>query len=73
MHPTESALDSALIKQKDNICKLINEEEYELALAALMFNRDLWEICNYGYKFHELQSRIQTACALCPGPSIKGK
>ncbi len=59
MHPTEDALDSALIKQKDEIGKLIASEDFHTALIILTFNRNLWETCNYGYKYHELLTQME--------------
>lgn len=54
-------LDNALIRQKDAILALVNNEEYEQALTLLAFSEDLWATCSYAYKTSEIRERIRTA------------
>lgn len=51
-------LDYALVRQKDKLLQLINDEKYEEAFSILEFVKDLWESCSYGYKYLEVKHRI---------------
>jgi hypothetical protein len=55
-------LDTALINQKNMILTLINDGEFEKAMTALSFSRQLWSVCGYAYKTEELKTRIVEAC-----------
>jgi hypothetical protein len=51
-------LDNALIRQKNHILGLINDEKYGEAILLLNFSEDLWATCTYAYKTRELRDRI---------------
>lgn len=53
------ALDWELIRQKNRILELVNEERYEEALLLLDFSESLWKECSYAYKTREIRERIK--------------
>lgn len=52
-------LDAALIRQKDHILQLVNDEKFEEAITLLDFSANLWETCSYAYKTREIRERIR--------------
>lgn len=52
-------IDNALVRQKNHILTLINDEKYEEAMTLLDFSADLWATCSYTYKTAELRNRIK--------------
>jgi len=54
-------LDNCLIRQKDHILTLVNEEKYEEAIVLLDFSEELWAECTYAYKTREIRERIKNA------------
>jgi len=64
----EAEMDNILVHQKDRILQLINlakkKENVSILLIAktcLQVVQELWEKCNYGYKWKELSDRIEDA------------
>lgn len=55
-HPTESELDTVLINQKDLLFKAINQGRYAEARLQLNFVKNLWNTCNYNYKWIEINT-----------------
>ena len=55
------ALDFALIRQKDHILSLVNEDKFEEAIALLNFSENLWDVASYSYKTREIREIIKTA------------
>lgn len=51
-------MENALVRQKDFILSLINNEEYEKALSLIGFSEELWASVNYAYKTRELRQRV---------------
>ena len=51
-------LDWELIRQKNRILGLVNDEKYEEALLLLDFSEALWKDCSYAYKTREIRERI---------------
>lgn len=52
-------LENELVRQKDHILSLINNEEYEEANLLLNFSKELWAKASYAYKWDELKQRIR--------------
>jgi hypothetical protein len=48
-----------LIRQKNHILQLCNDEKYEEALLLLDFSESLWKECSYAYKTREIRERIK--------------
>ncbi len=48
-----------LVRQKNRILELVNEERYEEALLLLDFSESLWKECSYAYKTREIRERIK--------------
>lgn len=55
------AIDNELIRQKDRLIVLVNDGQFQEALTILEFVRELWEAAGYGYKYHEMVTRIRAA------------
>lgn len=55
-----SELDNALVHQKNCIINLINADFLDEAYIHLIFNKELWEACDYLYKYNELIARLKT-------------
>jgi soluble cytochrome b562 len=54
----EAQFDNLLVKQKDRIIKMIDSGNIIQAQAALEVVREMWEYANYGYKYKELELRL---------------
>lgn len=54
-------MENALIHQKDNLIKLVNNGEYEKAITLLNFVQDMWNEVGYDYKVREIKERIRNA------------
>ena len=52
-------IENELVRQKDHIIGLVNDEKYLEALALLDFSADLWEKVGYSYKIREIKDRIR--------------
>lgn len=50
--------DNQLVRQKNKIIELINDNKIEQAKAALEVVAEMWEANKYGYKVKELNERI---------------
>lgn len=61
MMPNEEALDNLLVRQKDLIIHLLNNEKFVEAETCLQLVTELWSACNYDYKLRELRVRMQIA------------
>lgn len=55
---TESDLDNELVKQKDELIKIIDGRYLNLATGILDFVSSMWKACGYEYKELELRERI---------------
>lgn len=55
---TEEQLDFILIRQKDIILKLIQNKQLDRARSCLTVVKELWEVCEYEYKYKELHQKI---------------
>lgn len=51
-------IDNELIRQKNVILQLVNQESFVKAKDFLDFVTPLWESCGYGYKVKEIKERI---------------
>jgi hypothetical protein len=58
-HQNQAQLDFMLIRQKDNILKEINHGNLSVALAKLKLVKELWETCEYIYKYGELLNKLE--------------
>lgn len=56
-------LDNALVRQKNKILLLINNNCHEAATMLLDFTADLWKGQGYEYKTRELRAIIKEARA----------
>lgn len=54
-------MENALIHQKDNLIKLVNDGQYEKAIMLLNFVEELWAAVGYEYKTKEIKERIKNA------------
>lgn len=61
MHISEEALDNELVKQKNMIIKMINEDRILEAQSMIEVVTPMWIACDYGYKVKELIDRIDLA------------
>lgn len=52
-------IENELMRQKDHIIGLVNDEKYEEALSLLNFSADLWARVGYDYKTREIRERIK--------------
>jgi hypothetical protein len=52
-------IENELVRQKDRINALINDERYEEATALIDFAEELWAKASYAYKTLELRRRIR--------------
>lgn len=55
--------DNQLVRQKNKIIELINDNKIEQAKAALEVVTEMWETNSYGYKVKELNERIANKVA----------
>lgn len=55
---TENELDNQLIKQKDELIRMINRKKYDEAAIILAFIKPMWDVCDYGYKWDEIKERL---------------
>ena len=51
-------IDNILIRQKDILYALINENQLDLASNFLDYIKELWDELNYGYKWKEVKERL---------------
>jgi hypothetical protein len=58
-HQNKTQLDFILIRQKDNILKEINHGNLSVAMAKLKLVKELWETCEYLYKYGELLNKLE--------------
>lgn len=54
----EKQLDFLIVRQKDKILQLINHSRKKEALIALDVVKELWDHCDYTYKYDEIKERI---------------
>ena len=52
-------MENTLVRQKDEILRLINDGQYELATTLLNFTAEMWAEFTYTYKTLELKERIR--------------
>ena len=48
----------ALVSQKNDLLRMVNEGKYEDAIAILAFLTPSWTADGYGYKVREIRERI---------------
>lgn len=53
--------DNQLVRQKNKIIELIDDNKIQQAKAALAVVTEIWEANSYGYKVKELKDRIDLA------------
>ena len=66
-------LDFILIRQKNALLELINDDKFEEALARLEFVRELWEENSYAYKYLELKRNMKERIQQLTGESTHWK
>ncbi len=58
---SEHYIDNELVKQKNEIIRMIQDGEHYEAKFILDFVAPLWNSVGYGYKERELQERLKTS------------
>ncbi len=53
--------ENALVHQKDQLIKLVNDGDYEKAIMLLDFVKEMWLAMGYDYKTREIKERIANA------------
>lgn len=60
---SHNELDNILVRQKDEIIRMIDRGDIDNALGALRVLWPLWNRLDYAYKYIELQNRAHHAIA----------
>jgi len=77
MHYNETLIGSELVKQKDIILHMCNDEKFTEAISMLAVVRSMWVAVDYGYKGLEIIGRIRNQLLanedVCESKRIRSK